>query len=108
MKIGFFRLQIKPSDFWEMRPKDLFLMIEAYNEVNIEKEELQIRLTREVIATIMNNGFREYDSTIKGAEIWPLESDPIIDTKIEYTQEELQGIEDLLNRSIAQHENGNQ
>lgn len=103
MKIGFYRLRIKPSDFWEMRPKDFFLMVEAYNEVHNENTELQIRLTREVIATIMNNGFIERRAIVTGMEVWPLDSDPTKESPIEYTQEELQNIEDLLNRSIEFH-----
>jgi hypothetical protein len=86
-----------------MRPKDLFLMIEAYNEVHSEKAEMQIVNTREVIAAIMNNGFVDRKTAVRGIDVWPLPNDPEPEKIVEYTQEELQNIEDRLNRSIEFH-----
>ena len=98
MKVCFGRLLIRPNEFWEMRPKDVFLMLKGHSEQFKQQEEFKIHLTREIMAAIYNNGFNDRKEGKTGAEIWPLDSDPKpeIPEVQEYTLEELQHIESLL------------
>ena len=98
MKFCFGRLLIRPNEFWEMRPKDVYLMVKGHSEQFKQQEEFRIHLTRELMATIYNNGFNDRKEGKTGADFWPLESDPKPDIPAvqEYTLQELQNIESLL------------